>query len=69
MNSIQAQPSPEAVRILQALRKAVREKLEEKRRLGHYYVDWQDGRPVFIGDDAPNAGGPADEPGTSDKPA
>jgi hypothetical protein len=53
MKTIQGHPSPEAERILQALRKAERQKLEEKRRLGHYYVDWQDGRPVFISDDAP----------------
>jgi hypothetical protein len=46
-------PSPEATRTLEALRKAVQQKLEEKRRLGHYYVVWQDERAVFIGPDAP----------------
>ena len=44
-------PSPEATRTLEALRKAVQQKLEEKRRLGHYYVVWQDERAVFIGPD------------------
>lgn len=45
--------SPEAARTLEALRKAVQQKLDEKRRLGHYYVVWEDERPIFIGDDAP----------------
>jgi hypothetical protein len=61
-------PSPEATRTLQALRKAVQQKLEEKRRLGHYYVVWEDDRAVFIGDDAPNVGGSVDETGTTGGP-
>ena len=28
--------------------------LERKRRLGHYAVVWQDGRPVAIGEDRPD---------------
>jgi hypothetical protein len=46
-------PSPETEAILKALREAVAKTLERKRRLGQYAVIWQDGRPVFIGDDAP----------------
>ncbi|MCF7990498.1 MAG: hypothetical protein K9M02_08655 [Thiohalocapsa sp.] len=61
MKTIQGEPSAEAIRTLNALRKAVQQKLDEKRRLGHYYVIWQDGRPVFIGDDAPDVGDAIDE--------
>ena len=46
-------PSPEASRTWDALRGAVARKLDEKRRLGQYYVVWRDGRAVFIGGDAP----------------
>lgn len=45
--------SPEAQKTLAALRKAVADTLERKRRLGHYAVLWRDGRPVLIGEDAP----------------
>ena len=47
------QPSAEAERLLEVLRQAVSHTLEKKRRLGHYAVVWQDGKPVMIGDDAP----------------
>jgi len=46
--------SPEAQKTLAALRKAVADALERKRRLGHYAVIWRDGKPVIIGDDAPS---------------
>jgi hypothetical protein len=46
-------PSPESIEVLNALRDAVTEALEKKRRLGQYAVFWQDDRPIFIGDDAP----------------
>ncbi|MGM0984372.1 MAG: hypothetical protein ACQEXG_13250 [Pseudomonadota bacterium] len=39
--------------MLDSLRAAVAETLERKRRLGHYAVVWQDGKPVLIGEDAP----------------
>lgn len=45
--------SPEAQKTLAALRKAVADTLERKRRLGHYAVLWRDGRPMLIGEDAP----------------
>ena len=40
-------------RALDALQAAVTEELDKKRRLGHYAVVWQDGKPVAIGEDAP----------------
>ena len=40
-------------RVLDALQAAVTEELDKKRRLGHYIVVWQDGKPVAIGEDAP----------------
>lgn len=46
--------SPEAQKTLEALRKAVADTLERKRRLGHYAVVWRDGKPVAIGEDAPD---------------
>ncbi len=35
-------------KILSALKNAVAEALEKKRRLGQYAVIWRDGHPVFI---------------------
>ncbi len=46
-------PSEESKLILESLRKAVTKDLEKKQRLGQYAVMWRDGRPVFIGEDAP----------------
>lgn len=48
-----AQLSPDSQEMLNSLRAAVAETLERKRRLGHYAVIWQDGKPVLVGDDAP----------------
>jgi hypothetical protein len=59
-----APPSPEATRTWEALRGAVAKKLDEKRRLGHYYVVWRDGRAEFIGADAPTD----NDPRASDAP-
>jgi len=39
--------------ILKKFRNAVADALERKRRLGQYAVFWQDGKPVLIGEDAP----------------
>jgi hypothetical protein len=47
--------SPKAKKSLAALTQAVTNELDRKRRLGHYYVIWQDGRPIAIGDAAPEA--------------
>jgi hypothetical protein len=46
-------PSPESIVVLKALRAAVAQELDKKKRLGHYYVIWENDRVVFIGDDAP----------------
>lgn len=45
---------PDVQKTLDALKKAVAKELERKRRLGHYAVVWRDGRPVAIGEDAPD---------------
>lgn len=45
--------SPGDQQVLEALQQAVNAELERKRRLGHYYVTWQDGRSVLHGADAP----------------
>lgn len=47
------QLSPDTQEMLNSLRTAVAETLERKRRLGQYAVFWQDGKPVFVGEDAP----------------
>lgn len=44
--------SPEDQKILDALRNAVTEALERKRRLGQYAVVWRDGHPVVIGEES-----------------
>jgi hypothetical protein len=41
-------PSKQAVEALQALRQAVDEALDRKRRLGQYAVVWLDGRAVDV---------------------
>lgn len=46
--------SPKSQKILDILRKVAAETLEQKRRLGHYAIVWQDGKPVAIGEDAPD---------------
>lgn len=40
-------------KILDTLRQVASDTLERKRRLGHYAVVWRDGKPVAIGEDAP----------------
>ena len=40
--------------VLDALKRAVTEALERKRRLGQYAVVWREGRAVCIGPDAPS---------------
>jgi hypothetical protein len=46
-------PSPQGQRQLEALRQAVAKTLEKKRRLGQYSVIWRDGKPIVMGEDAP----------------
>ena len=44
---------PRDQQVLEALQQAVTAELDRKRRLGHYYVTWEDGRAGFEGPDAP----------------
>jgi hypothetical protein len=64
--AIPAQPLIETAQLLAALQAAVTSTLDRKRRLGHYAVVWQDGRPVAIGEDRPDTGtDPLDTPDQS----
>jgi hypothetical protein len=49
--------SKDTQKILETLQAVAAETLERKRRLGHYAVIWQDGRPVAVGEDAPKESG------------
>ncbi|MRW89851.1 hypothetical protein GJ699_07635 [Duganella sp. FT80W] len=49
MKTTTISPSPEMQAMLKALQSAVTKELERKRRLGHYAVVWQDGRPALLG--------------------
>lgn len=53
--TLKATPSEEGQVILDSLQKAVTQALEKKRRLGQYAVVWRDGKPVMIGEDAPES--------------
>lgn len=53
-------PSSETRQMLEALRQSVAKALERKRRLGQYWVTWQDGKPVLTGEDAPIANNECD---------
>ena len=57
MTLITALPTPEGQAMLKALQAGVAKSLEQKRKLGHYAVVWQDGRPVLTGPDAPKIPG------------
>ncbi len=43
-------PSPEASAALDALKRAVKNTLERKRRLGQFAVVWRDGQPALLDD-------------------
>ena len=45
---------PDTQKILDLLRQVASDTLERKRRLGHYAVVWRNGKPVAIGEDAPD---------------
>lgn len=49
--------SQEDQKVMDALQSAVTETLEKKRKLGHYAVIWQDGKPIAVGEDAPQQEG------------
>ena len=46
-------PSDQGQEQLTALKKAVAQALDRKKRLGQYAVVWKDNQPVTIGEDAP----------------
>lgn len=48
--------------VLEALTRAVERELDRKRRLGHYYVTWENGQAVFRGEDAPVSVGHTQKP-------
>lgn len=52
MSTSHKSPSEKSLKILAALKKAVSETLERKRKLGHYAVVWDGKKPVQRGDDA-----------------
>jgi hypothetical protein len=58
--------SPDTQPTLDALRRAVAEALERKRRLGQYAVTWRDGGPVLAISDPPALpeAGPKSETGS-----
>lgn len=60
------QLSPDTQKMLDSLRASVAQALERKRRLGHYAVIWQDGKPVLVGEDAPEQ--PHHRPSDDQKP-
>ncbi|WP_303722703.1 hypothetical protein [Malonomonas rubra] len=47
------EPSEKSRQTLAALTEAVSRALEKKRRLGQYAVIWQNGKPIMVGEDAP----------------
>jgi hypothetical protein len=55
-NPTSPNPAPvlDAQKLLAALQATATATLDRKRRLGHYAVVWQDGRPVAIGEDRPD---------------
>ncbi|MBW6520850.1 MAG: hypothetical protein K0A99_07540 [Desulfoarculaceae bacterium] len=48
-------PPPDTQQMLDCLKQAVAQALDKKKRLGQYAVFWEDGKPVLIGEDAPQA--------------
>jgi hypothetical protein len=53
MNTSSPSPSPDALKMLEALKAAVAQALDKKKRLGQYAVVWIDDKPALIGEDAP----------------
>ena len=50
MGKLMSTPEQDDQQMLDALREAVAETLERKRRLGQYAVVWRNDKPAFIGD-------------------
>jgi hypothetical protein len=53
MNLSKHPPSEKSQQTLEVMKQAVTKALEKKKRLGQYAVIWEDGKPVLIGEDAP----------------
>ena len=53
MNTVKTQPSEQSLIILSALKEAVANAMEKKRKLGQYAVVWEDNALVYKGGDAP----------------
>jgi hypothetical protein len=53
MNLSKHPPSEKSQQTLETMKQAVAKALDKKRRLGQYAVFWEDGKPVLIGEDAP----------------
>lgn len=53
MKIVNQPPSKDFLVVLNALQQAVSKELEKKKRLGQYAVFWEDGKPVLVGEDAP----------------
>jgi len=53
MNLSKHPPSEKSQQTLETMKQAVAKALEKKRRLGQYAVIWEDGKPVLVGEDAP----------------
>ncbi len=53
MNLSKHLPSEKSQQTLDALKQAVTKALKKKKQLGQYAVIWENGKPVLIGEDAP----------------
>ena len=53
MNLSKHLPSEKSQQMLDSLKQAVAQALDKKKRLGQYAVIWENGKPVLIGEDAP----------------
>ncbi|MBW2186949.1 MAG: hypothetical protein JRG71_11315 [Deltaproteobacteria bacterium] len=53
MKIINKPPSEKSQRILESLTRAVAQELDKKKRLGHYAVICENGKPIFIGENQP----------------
>ncbi|MBE0472550.1 MAG: hypothetical protein IBX55_23965 [Methyloprofundus sp.] len=54
MNSTKNTPSKKSLLMLNALKNAVNNELEKKRRLGQYAVLWENDQIIYTGEDTPN---------------
>lgn len=55
MKLVNKPPSKESLDMLKALKQAVGDALERKKKLGQYYVVSHENKITYIGDDAPTS--------------